>query len=253
MKIHANKQTHIRPERALLFTGLLLLFLELWKQVYLYFAVFQHTYHVWYLPFQLCSLPMYFCLLYAGLCKKAAPVKAVSPDALRSAKAERSVYAGFAGAFCSALCTFLSDFGLLGGVAALCYPYGFTFPEHPLLTLHGYVWHLLLIFLSLYISKSGLSDTKRAGFLKTLPLFFACAFLAFCLNVALHPYGDCDMFYISPYHLSSQPVFRRIDAAIGRPAGIAVYLSAVVCGAYLCHVFLAKLSRSLLRPHPERL
>ena len=204
--------------------GLLFLLLELWKQYYLYYIVFDQHYQIWYLPWQLCSMPIYLCPLYCVAARLKSP----------GAASLRRVIAGF-----------LADFGLLGGVCALIVHSGFTFPAYPLLTLHGYTWHILLILLSLYITVSGISDTTKAGFFKTLPLFLLCAAIAELLNIVFHKYGDCDMFYISPYHMSSQPVFSEIDSMLGRIPGIFIYLGAVVLGAYVMHMLLTSLQKRM--------
>ena len=171
-------------------------------------------YNVWYFPFQLCSLPMYLALLYGMLRKRTG----------RRAFIIRR-----------ALLTFLQDYGFLGGALALIVHEGLMHPGHPLLTAHGFLWHIVMLLTALYIHVTGLSDRSCRGFRRTLPIFGIAAVLAELINLALHRYGDCDMFYITPYHLSSQPVFRSIDAVIGRPVGILLYLGCVVLGAFLVH------------------
>lgn len=49
--------------RLLFFCGVILAASEIYKQLFLYYVVNQEQYDWWYFPFQLCSLPMYFCLL----------------------------------------------------------------------------------------------------------------------------------------------------------------------------------------------
>ncbi len=49
------------------------------------------------------------------------------------------------------------------------------------------------------------------------------------------------MFYISPYHASSQPVFRELDLCLGKPLGTALYLLATLAGAGLIHAGFAAL------------
>ena len=49
--------------RLLFFCGVILTASEIYKQLFLYYVVNQEKYDWWYFPFQLCSLPMYFCLL----------------------------------------------------------------------------------------------------------------------------------------------------------------------------------------------
>ena len=135
-----------------------------------------------------------------------------------------------------ALLTFLQDYGFLGGALALIVHEGLLHPGHPLLTAHGFIWHIVMLLTALYIHATGLSDRSCRGFRRTLPIFGIAVVLAELINIALHRYGDCDMFYITPYHLSSQPVFRSIDAVIGRPVGILLYLGCVVLGAFLVHL-----------------
>ena len=214
-----------RPRRLLFGAGLLLLILETAKQIYLYTEVFKGSYNIWYLPFQLCSMPMYLCLAYPVLDMR-------GKAGLKTAAA-----------------TFMQDYGVLGGIMALIVRDGFTWPEHPLLTAHGYIWHVILILIGLFIWRNGLSDPSLRGFLRSTGLFFFFAAAAEVLNVALRGYGDCDMFYISPYHLSSQPVFRDIDRVLGKIPGIGIYLMCIVLGAgiiHFCFSFKAVRSRFLM-------
>jgi len=196
--------------RAVLAAGIFFLLMEVWKQWYLYSAVFGE-WRVWYFPFQLCSMPIYLCFAYV-LCPS---------------EEGRAV-----------LSCFLQDFGVLGGILALAVRSGFTFSGYPLLTAHGWLWHLGMIALAVYLWLT--DDTGRTGswsvFRKACVLFLALAAFALLLNVLLHPYGYADMFYISPYRISEQPVFREIDLALGRGPGIAIYLAAAMGGAALCHL-----------------
>ncbi len=43
--------------------GIAFLVLEIVKQIYLFFIVFNKHYDVWYVPFQLCSMPIYMCII----------------------------------------------------------------------------------------------------------------------------------------------------------------------------------------------
>ncbi len=200
--------------------GIVLIAMELWKQLTLWLLVEGGQYNVWYFPFQLCSLPMYLALLYGMLRRR---------TGRRAFIIKR------------ALLTFLQDYGFLGGALALIVHEGLMHPGHPLLTAHGFLWHIVMLLTALYIHARGLSDRSSRGFWRTLPIFGIAAVLAELINIALHRYGDCDMFYITPYHLSSQPVFRSIDAVIGRPAGILLYLGCVVLAAFLVHCLFSML------------
>ena len=211
-------------------TGILLLIMEGAKQLFLYFVVFDRSYNVWYFPFQLCSVPMYLCLFYgaASFIKE----RTDSPRIQRALDSSIRI---------SAL--FIQDFGFLGGIMALLVPEGFIWKDYPLLSAHGYLWHIILIALAIYISMRDLAYKKERDFIKTLPLFAALSVIAEILNILLsRSGGDCDMFYISPYHLSSQPVFRDIDRLIGRIPGIFVYLICVAAGAFIIHSLFCRIS-----------
>lgn len=191
--------------------GLVFLVMETIKQMIL----IGHGYNVWYFPFQLCSMPMYLCLI-AGILEKRG-------QGLRIQKVIR---------------TFLMDYGMLGGIAALSYSAGFTDTGILYISIHGYVWHILMIVLAVYIYLKDRADLSLRGFLKATGLFGLLALLAEVINVLLHPFGDCDMFYISPYHYSSQPFFSTVDQMIGRIPGIIFYLLMIVVGAAIIHYIL---------------
>ena len=199
--------------------GIVFLCLEIFKQGYLYFIVFNGSYDVWYFPFQLCSMPIYLCLIY-GIMNWGNDSKSFGGRKNKG----------------TALMTFLQDYGLLGGALALIVRDGFIFPDHIILTIHGYIWHIGMIILSLYIFFNRFSDTSWKGFAGATAVYGVTAAIAFGLNIKLSQYGDGDMFYISPFHNSSQPVFDSIDEAIGRPAGIAVYILATIIGGLVAHL-----------------
>lgn len=203
--------------KIMLFFSIFFFVLELAKQIALYQRF--GYYNVWYVPFQLCSMPIWLCPVLARMGR------------------ERG----------GAICTFLVDYGILGGIAALAVHDGFTFPDAPLLTAHGYVWHVAMLVLAVAVLVWGKADFSLRGFVRAAGLFLGLAFVAFLLCVALHPFGDCDMFYISPYHLSVQPVFHDLDAAIGRGPGIVLYLFAVCFGAGIVHTICAFISSGRVR------
>ena len=206
-----KRQDKDRTRQMMVF-GLLFLCLEAAKQLYLWQVYFGGSYDVWYLPFQLCSMPLYLCLLYPLLKTPAA--------------------------------TFLQDFGFLGGLMALLYHEGFTEQGRRFLAVHGFVWHVGMLALALWIGKRGLSDPSGKGFLRAVLLFLVLAAAAVGLNVIFHPWGNCDMFYLSPYHVSAQPVFREIDLAAGRPLGMLIYLFFVVLGAGIVHILMGKVFKN---------
>lgn len=188
--------------------GLLLAASEVYKQLFLYEIVGGRRYDWWYFPFQLCSVPMYLCLL----------LPLISSPAIRRV-----------------MITFIQDFGLLGGFLALLEPSGLMHPYWTL-TLHGFLWHFMLIFLGLCCAFSGQAMKETRDYLKVLPLFFLCCLIATAINVASHPYGNADMFYISPYYPNGQVVFHQIALTVGTLAGNLIYLVGVAAGGLAVHM-----------------
>lgn len=213
-----------RP-RGLAAWGFLLLAGEAYKQFFLYYIVNGRRFDWWYFPFQLCSVPMYLCLLAS----------------LPPVKKRPKLYALF--------CTFIQDFGLLGGVMALAAPSGLMHPYWTL-TLHGFLWHFILIFLGLSCAFEKKSLAGIRGFAAVLPLFALCCLAAELINVAAHPYGNADMFYISPYYPNSQVIFHQAALKAGIAAGNLLYLSCVALGGLLCHLLCARLSARGGGAHP---
>jgi len=207
----------IKPERVLFFCGLILAVMEIYKQAFLYLVVNEGQYDWWYFPFQLCSVPMYFSMIYPFV-------------PLLTRKNAKNLLKSIA--------AFLQDFGILGGIMALAVPDGFFYP-YLTLTFHGFFWHFMLIFLGLYCKKKGLADSGDRGFVRMLPLYFICCGIAALINTAVqmtvYPSGYADLFYINCFFPSEQPFFRQISLALGNVWGHGAYILASCTGAYLIH------------------
>jgi uncharacterized membrane protein len=112
------------------------------------------------------------------------------------------------------------------------------------LTLHAFVWHILLLFVGCFIGFSRHGDTSLSGFIKTLPILLICIGAATLLNVLFHSYGDINMFYISPYKITTQPVFSQIMKRTGIWIGNLLYITAMCITAFLIHRMFATIRRS---------
>ncbi len=198
-------QSETSSSRMLFLCGIILAAGEVYKQLFLYEIVNQGFYDWWYFPFQLCSTPMYLCLAFPflprGRCRQTAAV-------------------------------YLQAFGFLGGIMALLEPAGLMHPYWTL-TLHGLLWHILLIFIAFYCTAARLTHRDNRYFLSALLLFFLFCLAATAVN--LFTKGRADMFYISPYYPITQVVFHQISVTLGIIPGIAVYLAAICVGAYFSH------------------
>ncbi len=172
--------------------GIVLAASECYKQLFLYYVVNDQTYNWWYFSISVVQ-PSYVFLSGPAIC------------ALCGKK--------------TVLYTFMQDFNLLGGIMALAEPSGLFHP-YWVLTIHGLIWHLLLIYIGLVIAFSRCSDTTTRGFVRTLPLFFVCCIVASIINRTAKPLGQADMFYISPYYPSAQIVFHDIAIKYRIPSGM---------------------------------
>lgn len=199
-------------DRYLILCGTILAVSEVYKQLFLYYIVNDGAYDWWYFPFQLCSIPMYLCLI----------LPFVRNERLRTV-----------------ILTFLQDFSLLGGVMALAEPSGLLH-GYWFLTLHGLSWHILLIFMGLLTGFSRQSDTTASGYVRTLPLLLICCGIASIINITAKPAGQADMFYISPYYPNNQIVFYDIALKLGITAGNIIYIFSMGLGGFLFHMIFAQ-------------
>lgn len=199
-----------RQQKLFLYCGILMLTSEIWKQWCLTFFLGNGHYNWWYFPFQLCSIPMYVCLLIGLL-----------PD-------------NFHSRLRAPLLTFLMDYGLLAGIFTFFDTSGLHHTYFPL-EFHSYMWHILLIILGLFAGHSRAADYTNSGYKKSTGIFLACALIATLCNIVFSPFGKINMFYISPYFPMTQKVFRQIAGLLGNPIGIFIYMLSIMLGAWLIH------------------
>ena len=204
--------------RLLAASGLILAVTEIYKQLFIYHVVNGGTYDWWYFPFQLCSMPMYLCLLLPALCRGGSDV---------STPAARPVM------------TFLASYTFISSAAALIMPEDYL-RSYVTLTLHGFIWHGMLLFISLTVVLSGSAGLSRKAFGRATVLFLVMCAAAVCINIAAeplmaaayaqglvpHPYAA--MFYLNPYHLSPQPFIGTIQKSAGIPLGLALYIIVII-------------------------
>ena len=187
--------------------GWVLVILEIWKQLFIYFIVNGGAYDWWYFPFQLCSVPMYLCILLPAT----------------------------GGRLRSTFLTFLGGYTFVSAAATLIFPEDILRP-YTALTVHGFVWHGLLLFISLVVLISGAADASARGLLRACGLFAAMCVIAVFINMAAEPamqagiaahtgikHSYAAMFYLNPYHISPQPIISSIQKTAGIPAGLILY------------------------------
>ena len=127
------------------------------------------------------------------------------------------------------------NYNLLGAVMVFVDPSGLMHPYWTL-TLHGFIWHILLIFIGLLIAFSRMVLPTAKGFWQSTAVFAVGCVIATIINVTSHPYGNADMFYITPYYANTQIVYSQIAAKFGIFAGNTVYVLSIILGAWLLHL-----------------
>ncbi|MCR4951631.1 MAG: YwaF family protein [Solobacterium sp.] len=194
-----------RHEKAFFAAGVVLACAEVFKQLFMWLIEGGGTYSCWWLPFQLCSMPMYI------LC---------SIPFLNSSQ-KQTAY------------TFLSSYGLIAAILAFAWPQDML-RSYVVMTAHSFGYHAVFLAASFTCVRKKLYGKE---FLPCLKLFFLLAACAEVLNLC---FPEANMFYISPHHPSLQPFF-SILAAVSVWLEIPVYLGLLSVSAWLLHrIFIAK-------------
>ena len=206
-----QSETHIR--RVLLVTSILVIILEIYKQVIFSFpAANDYAFdYSWYaFPFQFCSTPMYIGLL-AGLTKK--------------------------GKFHDSLCAYLATFGFFAGTAVMLYP-GNVFIETIGINIQTMICHGSMITIAIYLYATGYVKLQHKTILKAIPIFAVTLGIALILNETIYHSGilngdEFNMFYISPYFENFLPIYSDVHKIVPAPWNILIYIVGFTALAYL--------------------
>ena len=199
--------------------GWILAITEVYKQLFYYVVVNNMHYDFWFFPFQLCSAAMYLCILL--------PV--------------------FHGRMQKAMITFLYSFSLPGALLAL------VFPEDMLrtwwtMTIHGFFWHAMLVYIAFIVFYSGQMDDSDRGFRESTLLYILLGTVAFVLNIVLRPFAvygfKPNLFYLSPYEKSGQFFFALIAERFGITAELILYVLLYILLCYTFHLIARKTNRT---------
>ena len=188
-----------RKNRVVLGTvGGLLLIAEVYKILFHIF-IDPYGWNIWgSFPLQLCSVPMYLSV-FCAFCKN----KKIN----------------------SWLYEFMFAVNMFGGIMAFLEPSGINH-EYVTLTVHAYVWHMMLIFLGLYLyfSKRACMDARSYG--KAVAVYLLSCAVAQCFNILFA--GRVNCFYISPYMQSPLAVFKDIYASCGWMVNMLLLILALI-------------------------
>ena len=126
-----------------------------------------------------------------------------------------------------AVLVFLSSFSLLAAIMALIVPGDMLRPQI-LLFMHGFIYHGMMIAESL----AAILILRKRGSVRFYPaviIFLITAVIAEIINIISYHLIDnlqhvSNMFNITPYYPSTQPVFHEIAVTVGIIPEILLYL-----------------------------
>ena len=214
-----------RGNRRLLFLcGLFLVATEVYKQFFCFFIIGNGQY-VWSkFPFQMCSIPMYFLLIVPFLKE---------------------------GAVQDAIYSFMMIYNLMGGMITFIEPSGMSLP-YLTLTLHAYLWHLMLVFIGFYL---GFSDRtkKRMKDFGSASIVMAVLFgMAFLINLVLWKpaEGHINMFFVGP---ANSPLFffKEISEKYGWYISTLLYVPLVYLAGFVIYLPFYLVHRSNQKKNPS--
>ena len=190
--------------------GLIMIIMECFKQWFVLRYVYP-DFSLWFFPWQLCSMAMYCrcCLMIVK--KKYQPV----------------------------LLVFLSTFSFFSAIVALAIPSDMLRPQI-LLALHGFIYHGLIILESL-IAVTCLKRTQESDRIRFAPaagLFLLMCGVAEVINCIGHYLlpehrPEPDMFYITPFYPSTQPVCDIVAARLGILPEVVIYCAVIILISWL--------------------
>lgn len=198
-------------KRLLFFTGLFLLVIEVYKELFYFYIVNKGHYDFSIFPFQLCDVPTYMCLLIPFIKNK---------------KVEESIY------------NFMVSYNLLGGFIAFLEPSSLCRP-YLMMTLHGFLWHIILIFIGIYLYYSKRCLRVKKDFTTSVKVYLVLCTIALSLNFILRKVslGKLNAFYLGP-NVSPVVIFSDISLKFGWIANMIIFISVMTLGAYLVYLFL---------------
>ncbi len=202
-----KKQPEEKLLRLLGILGAGMLVTEVWKQWFVFRCVYGGALSTWFFPWQLCSMAMYLSFLCPFL----------------KGRAQDTALA------------FLGSFSLLAAVFALVFPGDMLRPQ-VLLFCHSFLSHGVMVLESLAAILI-LRRRKRPPFRPVLLLYLGMAAVAKGINIVSHYIIEdrklaSNMFNITPYYPSTQPVFHGVALRLGILPEIVIYLGLIALGSW---------------------
>jgi hypothetical protein len=189
VKLKYNNLSDKSIKRILLIYSIVCITFEIYKQLnfsFNYDDIKTWWSYSWYaFPFQFCSVPMYVALI-AALTK--------------NSKVTKSIY------------TFLATYGLIAGLSCMIYP-STVFVDTIGINIQTMVHHGSMVFIGALLLINNKVEYTLKSLLSSLFVFLICLSIALVIDITTYYVGidgGLEMFFISPFHTSSLPVFSII-------------------------------------------
>ena len=201
-------------KKALLIYAIITLSFEAYKQInfsFNYDAASSWWVYQWYaFPFQFCSTPMYVALIGA---------------LTKNKTIEKACFA------------FLGTFGLTAGLAVMLYPVT-VFVDTIGINIQTMVHHGSMIVIGFLLIANHRVKNDWSTMFAALTAFLILVAIAISIDVTTYYIGinnGLEMFFISPFHDSSLPVFNLIYQQVPYVLFLMIYISAFFVGSYILY------------------
>ena len=212
-----NKYNEKQLKKVLAVYGIVALILELLKQITWSFNydnilnLVRWDYPFYIFPFQLCTTPIYVSLICLFL---------------KDNKLRKSLF------------SYISFVTILGSIATMIMPDS-CFVETTLVNIHTMWLHCGSFVLSIYLLMNEVKPTIN-NFKNSIIVFLIFTIIANFLNIVFYNSGllngeEFNMFYISPYFVSTLPVFDIIQKSVPYIIYLIIYLCVIVSGSIIIY------------------
>lgn len=228
-----KKYNEKQLKKVLLIYGLIVLILEILKQISWSFNYDQMTNIItwdyqWYaFPFQLCTMPIYISLICVFLKK---------------------------GKLRDSLLSFVAFYTILGSISTMLLPNS-CFTKDILVNIHTMFLHCGSFVVSIYLLMTKEVEIKFKNFKNAFIVFLICVFIANTLNLIFYNTNIIDsetfnMFFISPYFISTLPIFNLIQTSVPYLIFLFIYLIVITLGSIIIYE-VSKIIEKLLKKNIE--
>ena len=195
--------------------GLLMMISEIFKQWFCFEYIFDKQINLWFFPFQVCSLAMYFSFILKYLDKDKQNI----------------------------ILVFFATYSIFTDIMALILPLDMLRIQMPLF-IHSFAYHGFIIS-EVIMAILILKRRENYNFRNSLYLFYIMAFIAEIINIISHYFindinREPNMFYITPFFATKQPILSEIATRLGIIPEVILYLLGISLVSYCLYNIILK-------------